>query len=209
MALTTTTNSAAIAASDQTLTVASATGFAAGKVVKVNGELMQVRADYSSGTTIYVRRGIGGTYPMAHGITSNVTVGDGSDFAQGSAQEAVAYPFIRAREIKSYGAAGAITLPTPGNDMVAILNGTNALAMTLANPTKDQDGDILIITGNGKAAHTVTYTAGVGNGGASYDVFTFATGANNTVSLIAANAIWNPCPSLIGGTATAITATIA
>ena len=84
-----------------------------------------------------------------------------------------------------------------------------ALAMTLANPTKDQDGDILIITGNGKAAHTVTYTAGVGNGGASYDVFTFATGANNTVSLIAANAIWNPCPSLIGGTATAITATIA
>lgn len=210
MALTTTTNSSAITATDQQVVVASATGFSAGKTVKVNAEFMQVRKDYASGTTIPVIRGLGGTLPQAHGVTSNVTVGDGSDFANPSAQGAVPYPmFGRTREIKAYGAAGAITLPTPGNDMVAIINGTNALAMTVANPTKDQDGDILIITGNGKAAHTVTYTAGVGNGGSGYDVFTFASGANNTVMLIAANAIWNPLPSLIAGTATAISATIA
>jgi hypothetical protein len=209
MALTTTTNSSAIAATDQSFVVASATSFSAGKIVKVNGEFMQVLSSYTSGTTIPVRRGLNGTQPQAHGATSNGSVGDGSDFAQAAPQGTMAYPGIRVREVKAYGAAGAITLPTPGNDAVAILNGTNALAMTLANPTKDQDGDILIVTGNGKAAHTVTYTAGVGNGGSGYDVFTFATGANNTVAFIAANAIWNPLPSLIAGTATAISATIA
>lgn len=210
MALTTTTNSVAVAASDQSITVASATGFSAGKIVKVNAEFMQVRKDYVSGTTVPVLRGQGGTFPMAHGVTSNVSVGDGADFAQGAAADTVAYPLAgRVREVKAYGAAGAVTLPTPGNDMVAIINGTNALAMTVANPSKDQDGDILVVIGNGKAAHTLTYTAGYGNGGGSYDVLTFASGANNTVMLMAVNGIWNLLPSLIGGTATAVTVTIA
>lgn len=208
MALTTTTNSSAIAATDQSIVVASATGFSAGKIVKVNSEFMQVRKDYSSGTTIQVTRGLQGTLALDHAITSNVTVGDGIDFANAAPQGALPYPFIRVREFKSYNAAGAITLPTPGNDMVALINGTVARAMTLANPTKDQDGDELIIIGNGKAAHTVTYTAGLGNAGSSYDVATFDTGGQNLIRLIAANGIW-VLASPMTGTLTAAVPAIA
>jgi hypothetical protein len=208
MALTTTTNSAAIAAGDNSLTVASATGFSAGKIVKVNAEFMQVRKDYASGTVIPVSRGLGGTLSQDHAITSNVTVGDGQDFANGAPQGVIPYPFIRVREFKSYNAAGAITLPTPGNDMVALINGTVARALTLANQTKDQDGYELIIIGNGKAAHTVTYTAGLGNGGSGYDVATFDTGGQNLIRLIAANGIW-VLASPMTGTLTAAVPAIA
>jgi len=82
--------------------------------------------------------------------------------------------------------------------------------MTLAQPGVDQDGDTLIITSNGKAAHTVTTTsAGFGDAGGAYDAFTFAAGGRNTITLMAAGGRWNLLPSLVGGTATAVTATIA
>lgn len=203
MALTTTTNSAAIAADDNSITVASATGFAAGKLLWVNGERMKVAKNYSTGTTIPVTRGLDGTYRQAHSVTSNVSVGDASDFSGAAPQQHMAYPIAaRARERKAYTASGAITLPTPGNDMVALLNGTSALAMTLANPTKDMDGDKLYVIGNGKAAHTITYTAGLGNGGSGLDVGTFDTGAQCCEVFMAANGIWVPCPSPRAGTLT-------
>jgi hypothetical protein len=74
--------------------------------------------------------------------------------------------------------------------MVAIINGTGALAMTLANPTKDMDGDSLIIIANGKAAHTVTYTAGLGNGGGNYDVGTYSGTLAGGCTLMACNGFW-------------------
>lgn len=204
MALATTTCSSAIAAVDQSIVVASATSFSAGKIVLVNGEWMQVTKAYSSGTTIPVLRGLNGSVPVAHAVTSNVVVGDGADFATGAPQGTMPYPKIRVREVKSYNAAGAITLPTPGNDMVAVINGTNARAMTLANPTSDMDGDMLIIIGNGKAAHTVTYTAGLGDGGSGLDVGTFPTGGRACLALIAINSIWCVFPAPLEGTLTNI-----
>ena len=57
MALTTTTLSAAIGRDDKAITVASATGFAAGYIVLIDREVFQVTKDYSSGTTIPVIRG--------------------------------------------------------------------------------------------------------------------------------------------------------
>ena len=107
----------------------------------------------------------------------------------------------------SYSATGAIALPLPGADAVAILNGTSALAMTLANPTKDMDGCVLYVVGNGKAAHTITYTAGLGNAGSGLDVGTFASGAQLCQSFIAANEIWCSLPSIFGGTQTNNTVT--
>lgn len=203
MALTTTTCSVAIAAADNSITVASATGFAADRHVLVNGEFMKVRKHYTSGLVIPVHRGLNGTSRQAHAVTSNVTVGaDGADFSTGAAGNTKPYPNVRAREVRSYNAAGAIALPTPGNDMVAIINGTVARAMTLADPTKDMDGDILIVVGNGKAAHTITYTAGLGNGGAGLDVGTFDVGAQCADMFIAANGIWVPLPSPRAGTLT-------
>jgi hypothetical protein len=210
MALTTTTLSSACGASDQSIVVASATGFAAGSLILIDGEVLKVRKDYVSGTTIGVLRGLDGSKRAAHPVTANVTVGLASDFALPVEQGFVDYAVVgRGRQVSSYTAAGAIALPNPGSDALAILNGTNAIAMTIANPTKDMDGSILIIVGNGKAAHTVTYTAGLGNAGGGYDVGTFDTGGQCSVMLIAANAIWVPLPSPFSGTLTAIDVAIA
>lgn len=58
---TATTLSAAVTSNTQDrITVASATGFAAGRFVYIDNELMQVARTYSSGTTIPVLRGKGG-----------------------------------------------------------------------------------------------------------------------------------------------------
>jgi hypothetical protein len=209
MAFTRTTNSAAIVASDNSITVASATGFAAGSLILVDNEWMQVRKDYVSGTSIPVLRGRNGSIGAAHAVTSGVLVGLASDFAVPPPQSTVSAPLARVRQVSAYGAAGAISLPSPGSDAVAIINGTAALAMTLANPAKDNDGDILIIVGNGKAAHTVTYTAGLGDAGGSYDVGTFDGSGQCSMMLVAANSIWVPLPSPFSGTLTAIDVAIA
>ncbi|MBM4072340.1 MAG: hypothetical protein FJ271_25940 [Planctomycetes bacterium] len=211
MALVRTTNSVAIAAGDQSITVASATSIAAGRIIQIDNERMKVRQDYTSGTSVVVLRGWDGTASAAHAITSGVVHGDASDFTTAPAQtsQAVMGPLGRVRTIAAYGAAGAIALPQPGTDAVAIINGTAALAMTLANPAKDNDGDVLCIVGNGKAAHTVTYTAGLGNAGSSYDVGTFDANGQCCLSLIAANEIWVPLSSPLSGTLTSIDIAIA
>jgi len=206
MALTRTTLASAVAVDDTSIVVASATGFAAGSVVKVDQEVMVVQQNYLTGVTIPVRRGQGGTLGTTHASAAGVVVGSPSagDFVDPGPGMATNFqPAARARVITSYSAAGAITLPVPGSDAVAILNGTSALAMTIANPTTDNDGDILIIVGNGKAAHTITYTAGWGNAGSGADVGTFDTGGQCCMQLIAANAIWVPLPSPFSGTLTA------
>jgi len=208
MALTTTTLSSAVVVTDNTLVVASATGAAAGTLVLIDQEQMQIVQSYVSGTTIPVVRGQGGTATAAHPATANVTFFLASDEVTQAPQTGTQWPVAgRGRVVTSYSAAGAITLPSPGADAVAILNGTSALAMTLANPTKDMDGCILHVVGNGKAAHTITYTAGLGNAGSGLDVGTFATGAQLSQSFVAANGIWCGLPSIFGGTQTANTVT--
>jgi hypothetical protein len=209
MALTQTALSAAVLATDTQIAVASATGFAADNLVRVNGEVMKVLSTYISGLFIPVLRGRNGTPTQAHAITSNVITGLAGDFADPAPGGPMTFlPTIRARTTRAYGLAGAIALPTPGSDMLAILNGTSVLAMTLANPTKDMDGDQLFIIGNGKAAHTVTYTAGLGAGGGALDVLTFAAGGQQCLVLMACNGTWVP-PSVLAGTLTNITVTAA
>lgn len=65
--VTPTTLSAAITASQNLLTVASATGFAKNQILVVDGEAMWVGGSYVSGTTVPVIRGMYGTRPSAHG----------------------------------------------------------------------------------------------------------------------------------------------
>jgi len=202
MAITTTTSTVAIAISDTTLTVASATGFAAGNLIKVDLEVMKVASSYVSGTTIPVLRGIEATVNAAHAITSNVVTGLASDFAGAAPAVEDVYPFVRGRYIQSYNAAGAIAFGTAGNDNVALLVGTVARAMTLAVPTTDKDGDILTIIGNGKAAHTVTVAGGLGAAGAGYTVATFIVGSQQALQVMACNAVWVPLPGAMSGTLT-------
>lgn len=204
MAFNTTTLSSAVTANDVSIVVASATGVAPGVLGRIDDEIFLVRKDYVSGTTVGVHRGQNGTQTSAHVSGANVTFGLGSDFADAPAQTEVTYPYRKPRVIRSYSANGAITLPQAGQDMVAILNGTNALAMTLANPTKDQDGNLLIIVANGKAAHTVTYTAGIGNGGSSMDVGTYNATELTGCILIAINGFWVLIANGIGSSGTQV-----
>jgi hypothetical protein len=204
MAFTTTTLSAAVAVGDNTIAVTSATGFAANSMIQIDQETMKVVQTYVSGTTIGVLRGQNGSVTSAHPITANVTVGLGSDFADATAQTYTTYPTVRARILTSYSAAGAIALPAAGSDGIAVINGTGALAMTLANPTKDMDGNMLYIIANGKAAHTVTYTAGVGNGGGTMDVGTYNATEATGCALVAANGFWILWANGIGSSGTQV-----
>lgn len=205
MALTTTTLSSAVAVTDTTLVVASATGAAAGTLVRVDQEVMQIAKGYVSGTTIPVQRGQGGTATAAHPVTANVTFFLGSDESSQAPQSAVQWPVGSVpRTVASYSAAGAIGLPAPGSDAVAIINGTSALAMTLASPTKDMDGSILYIVANGKAAHTVTYTGGVGGGGTTMDVGTYTATEQTGCALMAVNGLWVLWANGIGSAGTQV-----
>lgn len=85
----------------------------------------------------------------------------------------------------TYTALGAITIQ-PG---VTFINGTT-LAMTLANPTVDQNGTIMMIISTNASAQTVTYTAGFGGGTTARDVATFGGAVNDNMVIIAFNGVW-------------------
>jgi len=211
MALTKTTASSAIALGDNNLVVASATGFAAGYLVKVDDENMTVASTYVSGTTIPVLRGKNGTAQVSHVSGANVVVGTASDWGNPNAAVVTAYALAgRRRKIISYSASGAIDLPVSGEDVVAVLNGTSVLAMTVAVPTQDLDGSRLTIVANGAAAHTVTFTGGLSGASTSYDVVTFNGTGPVAIEALACNALWMAIVNVpMAGTVTAITATVA
>jgi hypothetical protein len=155
-------------------------------------------------------RGQDGTAVQAHAITAGVVVGPGSDWTANALQTSVQFPIAgRPRTLTSYGAAGAIAFPTNGVDAVAVINGTSALAMTLAVPTVDLDGSILTIIGNGKAAHTVTIAGGIGAASTGYTVATFITGSQQSLQFMACNGVWVQLPSLMSGTLTALLIAVA
>lgn len=207
MALVKTTASAAIGASDSVVNLTSATSVAANRLILIDNEWMKVQASYVSGTAVPVLRGVNGSVQLAHVSGVTAVHGDSADFANPPAQSAASVnaPLNRVRVKTSYAAAGAISLPSPGTDAIAEIIGTSALAMTLANPGVDNDGDLLIIVANGKAAHTVTITSGIGNGGASFDVGTFSASLQTGCVLMAMNGYWVLVGNGIAG-ATAATA---
>lgn len=211
MALVFTTLSAAVAANDTSIKVTSATGFAAGYMVQIGEEFCQVTKEYVSGTTVPVVRGQNGGLPAAHPSGTNVGVGIGSDFGDPNATVIVGYALsARRRKKLEYSASGAITLPVAGEDMLAILNGTSVLAMTVAVPTKDNDGDRLTICGNGAAAHTITFTGGLSGAGGSYDVVTVNATAPICIEAVAINGLWTSVVNVpMAGTVTNITGTVA
>ena len=206
MALATTTLSSAVTVTDSSIVVASATSVAAGRIVLIGGEFLQVTQDYVSGTTVNVLRGQNGTVTAAHVASANVTHGAAADFTVAAPGSPVLIPGVMTTTTTSYSAAGAIAFGV-ANLTVAIINGTSALAMTIADPDSSQDGIQLAIVGNGKAAHTVTYTAGLGDAG--YDVGTFDGSGQCSMLLVAANSSWVPLPSPFSGTLTAIDVAIA
>ena len=193
MALTTTTTAAAVGISDVSVKVTSATGFAVGYFFKIDQEWFRVSKSYDGSSTVIPidGRGLNGSVAAAHVSGANITVGLPSDFGSPSASVSVAYPLAGLRrKVLSYSAAGALTLPVSGEDIVAVLNGTSVLAMTLAAPTKDNDGSFLYIVGNGVAAHTITVAGGFSAASTGYTVFTVNATAPVMLLMVAVNGKW-------------------
>lgn len=211
MALTTTTLSAACGLNDSSITVTSATGFAADYLVRVDDEFMQVTKAYTSGTTVPVLRGRNGSVQTAHVAKSATSVGTGSDWgnpAGGSfSTEGVR---IRPTIIKTYGATATMELPPPGADLRVILAGTAAITLTIPVPTRDIEGAMLVIVSDGAAAHVPTFTGGVGGAGSGYDAFTFNSSGKLALVAFAAGATWQMVSAPgISGTVTNIIAGVA
>jgi hypothetical protein len=213
MALTTTTLSAACNPTDVQISVTAATNFAAGNLVQIDNEFMAIANSYVSGTKVPVRRGINGTTvsTLVHPSGANATTGTGSDFASPNASVIAAYALsARRRRVTSYSAAGAIDLPTAGEDVVAILNGATGFDYTVAAPGKDLDGSLIVILSNvGATSNTVTFTGGLSGAGSSYDKITFNSTAPVCVTAYAANGLWiSPSAVAIAGTVTSLIGTI-
>jgi hypothetical protein len=210
MALVRTTLSSAAALADKSIVVASATSVAAGRVVRIDQEDMIVTKDYVSGTTVPVLRAQGGTAQVAHVATAGVVHGLASDFDDPAAQTSTTYPTQRATLIRSITATGTLDLPPAGSDLRLILNGTSVIALTIPVPTVDMDGTKLTITSNGAAAHTLTFTGGLGGAGGSYDIITINATAPTSFEFMAANALWTAiCQPAMGGTVTNLIGSIA
>ena len=91
-----------------------------------------------------------------------------------------------------------------------ILNGTSVITLTIPVPTKDMDGCLLTIVGNGAAAHILTFTGGLSGAGASYDVVTVNATAPIAMQAMACNGLWMSFTAVpIAGTVTNITGTVA
>ena len=210
MAFALTTLAVACTATDKQIVVASATNVAAGRFVRIDGEVMQVSKEYVSGTTVPVLRAQNGTQQAAHVITVNVVHGLASDFSDPGPQTDIAYSTVRPTLIRSVTATSSLTLPPAGCDLRVILNGTSVITLTVPVPTKDMDGCMLTIVSNGAAAHVTTFTGGLGGAGASYDAITNNATGRMALVVFAANETWQiqQAPALTG-TVTNITGGIA
>jgi hypothetical protein len=213
MALTRTTLSSAAGVNDREIVVASATGIVAGDLVRIDQEFMVVQKDYSSGTTVPVRRGQLGSATKAHVATAGVVHGTAQDDWDAPGVGATVNNMIAGRPviITSITAATSTLVHAPaGCDHRVILNGTSVITLTIPVPTLDMDGDQLTIISNGAAAHVPTFTGGLGGAGASYDAVTNNATGKFALTVFAANETWQiPVAPAMTGTVTNITAGIA
>lgn len=206
-----TTLAAALTATAKEIKVASATSFAAGRLIRVNDEWMKVLPNYVSASTLVpVLRGQLGSFQVAHPSGAGVTHGAPEDFGDNPAQDCVILPFHRVTRIVSYGATGAIELPKPGEDLRVILNGTTVCEMTIADPGKELNGCELSILADGTAAHTLTFASGLGGESTGYDVLTYNSGGPVALKFVACGGYWHLYAGVaITGTVTNLTAGIA
>ena len=184
-----TTLAAACGRDDQTIKVTSATGFAVGNVIMVDGEWM-VMSDAAIGTTtIPVQRGgKQGTVQRSHAILAGVLTGTSTEIP--APQSGFTNnPALYKKEIISYGVAGAIVPPTV--DTLIFLDKASAAAMTLTSPPAGTpDGIEVTIFSTTAAAHTVTYTPGFNGNTETSDVATFAATIGNSITLLSARGLW-------------------
>jgi hypothetical protein len=165
---------------------------------------MQIAKNYVSGTTIPVQRGLDGHADDAQSRPANVTIFLASDETAPRADGGAVPDSRDAAPEAVLRGGGAITLPNAGEDMVAIINGTSTLAMTLANPTKDMDGSCSTSSPTAKRRTPSPTRAGVGNGGSTMDVGTYNTTEQTGCALMAVNGFWVLWANGIGSSGTQV-----
>lgn len=211
MALVRTTLASACAAGDSSIVVASATGVAAGMYALIDNEVFFfTRAYVTASTTVPVLRAQGGGKAQAHASGAGVVFGVAADFAAQAAQTPAQFLIAgRPRQFVSLSATGSLTLPAPGSDLFVVLNGTSVITLTVPVPTKEMDGTVLTIVGNGAAAHVLTFTGGLSGAGSSYDVITVNATKPISFQAVACNSVWVGMTAIpIAGTVTDVTGTI-
>lgn len=215
--LNSTTLSAALPATGNQIALTSATNVAVKDIVFIDREAMQVN---TITPTVTVTRGVQGTAARAHVSGSVVWTGAPQRFSlsevvgacTASAEQFLPrivlpsgntsmcsngewvryrsdgyrdFSFGRTDGGTTYTVLGAITVQ-PG---VSFINGTT-LAMTLVNPTIEQNGMVMIISATNASAHTVTYTAGFNGGTTARDVGTFGGAIGDNLVIVAYNGVW-------------------
>src|SRR5574343_1042894 len=189
MALTATTLTTDISATQLQFGVTSSSGFAAGQPVLIGGEYMVCTGVPVSGQITVRSRGNEGTAAAAHDLLSNVlTSATPSDFpAVPTGAVNITPPYVdNIVEVWEYGAIDA-----PNKNTTFILTKATALASTtLASPTKAQNGIRATFTSQTAAAHVITAVMEDGTtGGSTTATFTAYKGAS--MILEACNGLWN------------------
>ena len=164
MAFVATTTTAVLNPGDRLVTVTSTTGIAAGMFGQIDGEQFRVSKNYvaAANPVALDMRGIA-TLEASHVSGARIVFGLATDFAGPAASSLTTLAEQPGFDRFSYNATGAITLPQGGRNAHVQLIGAAAILMTLANPTVDMDGTILVISSITKFAHTVTITSGLGS----------------------------------------------
>lgn len=194
MALTGTTLTAAVAASDLTIPLTSTTGFLPGQPVRFDSEYCYV-VSVPSTTSIVVRsRGAEGTTAAAHSVLTNVVSGLVSDFPVipaghvGQGTQATSED-----DIQTIGANTAV-IAVPTRNTTYIINKATALgSTTLAAPSLAQNGLKLTFISTTAAAHVITGTTLFNNGitGVPWTTVTFAAFAGAGFTATAVNGLWD------------------
>lgn len=200
MALTRTSLSADLGANDLQVAITStASGFPAAGVFASPPYLMQVDDEYmllervvASGVIKVMQRGYNGSKAVAHDILSPVSISaDPQDFVAVS-EGAVANrpPWVDA--VRAIGENGVIPVPNR-NTTYEITKATALASTTLAAPAKDQDGLRVTITSLTAAAHVITATSLIADAvsGSPHTTATYAAFIGATLTLEAANGLWN------------------
>jgi hypothetical protein len=186
MSVNATSLSAPIDRNQLDIPVASTAGASAGRMCKIENEYSVVVRVV--GSIVSLRsRGDQGTSAQPHDILAPVVFADATDFPtipparNRGQQEEVDY-------YTTYGASGVIAIPD--KDAHITLAGGAVQNMTLADPSRLQDGTTLTIVSAGAFAHTVTAPAGFNAGGAAFDVGTFAGAVGNNLVVRAVQGKW-------------------
>lgn len=191
MALTNTTFSSDVAATDNTVLLTATTNLGPGMFLECEDEWMKVSNGFVAGTAatipVPVQRGYDGTVAKAHvggAVGAVVTIYVlASDIPNPAPGTAINRPQGVRPYITGLRASGAYTPQAGNQDEELVLYGTSVIAVTLTNPLMSQNGKRVTVRGNAIAAHTITYTTvGFGNVGATADVATF--GANQIQSYL-------------------------